>query len=256
MIDTHSHIYSPKFTDDRSEMLARAFQAGVERIYMPNIDMESVEGMMQLASDYPDRCFPMMGLHPCSVQEDYRQVLDQMRPMFEVHKFAAVGEMGTDLHWDKSFFKQQQEAFRIQCEWALELSLPIVIHCRDSFWETVEMLEDFKDRGIRGVFHCFTGGKAEAAAAIDLGFYLGIGGVATFKNGGLDKVLPEIDLRYLVLETDAPYLAPVPHRGKRNEPAYTSLVADRLAVIKEIDSSLVIKETTKNAMNLFHPKEQ
>ncbi|MEQ8714656.1 MAG: TatD family hydrolase [Cyclobacteriaceae bacterium] len=256
MIDTHSHIYSSKFSEDRSEMLNRAFQAGVERVYMPNIDMESIDGMMKLAGDYPDRCFPMMGLHPCSVQEDYRSVLDQMRPLFDKHQFVAVGEMGTDLYWDKSFFKQQQEAFRIQCEWALDLALPIVIHCRDSFWETVEMLKDFKNRGIRGVFHCFTGGKAEADAAIDLGFYLGVGGVATFKNGGLDKVLPEINLDQLLLETDAPYLAPVPHRGKRNEPAYTSLIAERLAAIKGVDRSLVIAETTKNAMNLFHPEEQ
>ncbi len=256
MIDTHSHIYSSKFSEDRSEMLNRAFQAGVERVYMPNIDMESIDGMMKLAGDYPDRCFPMMGLHPCSVQEDYRSVLDQMRPLFDKHQFVAVGEMGTDLYWDKSFFKQQQEAFRIQCEWALDLALPIVIHCRDSFWETVEMLKDFKNRGIRGVFHCFTGGKAEADAAIDLGFYLGVGGVATFKNGGLDKVLPEINLDQLLLETDAPYLAPVPHRGKRNEPAYTSLIAERLAAIKGVDRNLVIAETTKNAMNLFHPEEQ
>ncbi len=256
MIDTHSHIYSSKFSEDLSEMLSRAFQAGVERVYMPNIDMESIDGMMKLAGDYPDRCFPMMGLHPCSVQEDYMSVLEQMRPLFDKHQFVAVGEMGTDLYWDKSFFKHQQEAFRIQCEWALDLALPIVIHCRDSFWETVEMLKDFKSRGIRGVFHCFTGGKAEADAAIDLGFYLGIGGVATFKNGGLDKVLPEINLEHLLLETDAPYLAPVPHRGKRNEPAYTSLIAERLAAIKGVDRSLVIAETTKNAMNLFHPEEQ
>ncbi len=256
MIDTHSHIYSSKFSEDRSEMLNRAFHAGVERVYMPNIDMESIDGMMRLAEDYPDGCFPMMGLHPCSVQDDYMSVLDQMRPLFDKHQFVAVGEMGTDLYWDKSFFKHQQEAFRIQCEWALDLALPIVIHCRDSFWETVEMLKDFKNRGIRGVFHCFTGGKAEADAAIELGFYLGVGGVATFKNGGLDKVLPEINLEHLLLETDAPYLAPVPHRGKRNEPAYTSLIAERLAAIKGVDRSLVIAETTKNAMNLFHPEEQ
>lgn len=256
MIDTHSHIYSSKFSEDQSEMLNRAFQVGVERIYMPNIDLESIKGMMQLATDFPDRCFPMMGLHPCSVQEDYLSVLEQMRPMFETHQFVAVGEMGTDLYWDKSFFEQQQAAFRIQCEWALDLALPIVIHCRDSFWETVEMLKDFKGRGIRGVFHCFTGGKAEATAAIDMGFYLGIGGVATFKNGGLDKVLPEINLEHLLLETDAPYLAPVPHRGKRNEPAYTALVAERLAELKGVDRGQVVTQTTQNAMNLFHPEAQ
>jgi TatD DNase family protein len=251
MIDTHSHIYSLKFSEDRKEMLERAVQAGVERIYM-----ESIDGMMQLSIDHPDRCYPMMGLHPCSVQENYKEVLDQLRPMFDQHEFVAVGEIGTDLYWDKSLFKQQQGAFRVQCEWALELELPIVIHCRDSFWETVELLKEFKNRGIRGVFHCFTGGKEEADAAINLGFYLGIGGVATFKNGGLDKVLPAIGLEHLVLETDAPYLAPVPHRGKRNEPAYTSLVAERLGVIKNVDLSVINEETTKNALNLFHPDHQ
>lgn len=256
MIDTHSHIYSSKFSEDRSSMLKRAFEAGVERIYMPNIDLESIDGMMALSQKYPDQCFPMMGLHPCSVAENFQEVLDQMRPLFDQNKFVAVGEIGTDLYWDKSFFTQQQAAFRTQCDWAIDLGLPIVIHCRDSFWETVEMLNDYKNQGIRGVFHCFTGGLEEAETAINLGFYLGIGGVATFMNGGLDKVLPEIGLEHLVLETDAPYLAPVPHRGKRNEPSFTSLIADKLASIKNIDLSTVVLQTTENAKDLFHTVEQ
>ncbi len=252
MIDTHSHIYSPKFSSDRREMLDRAFSSGVERIYMPNIDLESFDGMMQLSAEYPGRCFPMMGLHPCDVKEDYKEVLKAMRPMFDEYNFVAVGEMGTDLYWDKSHFEWQQDAFKIQCDWALETGLPIVIHSRDSFWETVDLLKDYKDRGIRGVFHCFTSGLEEADAVIDHGFYMGIGGVATFKNGGLDKVLPEIGLEHLLLETDAPYLAPVPYRGKRNEPSYIGLVADRIAQIKAISREEVIHQTTKNALNLFH----
>lgn len=253
MIDTHSHIYSSKFSEDREAMLLRAFDQGVQRIYMPNIDLASVDGMMQLVDSYPDRCFPMMGLHPCSVTENYQDVLHEIRGLFAKHEFVAVGEMGTDLYWDKSLFKEQQDAFRTQCEWAIEMALPIVIHCRDSFWETFEMLQDYRNSGIRGVFHCFTGGEKEAEAALDLGFYLGIGGVATFKNGGLDKVLPAIDLNSLLLETDAPYLAPVPHRGKRNEPAYIHLVAQRIADIQQVELDAVIRQTTQNAMTLFHP---
>ncbi|MEM8895193.1 MAG: TatD family hydrolase [Bacteroidota bacterium] len=256
MIDTHAHIYSPKFSNDREEMINRAFDAGVERIYMPNIDLESIDGMLKLASLYPDQCFPMMGLHPCDVKEDYKEVLGKMRPMFDEHSFVAVGEIGTDLYWDKSHFEQQQNAFKIQCEWALELNLPIVIHCRESFWETIDLLKDFENSGLRGVFHCFTGGIEEANAVLDFGFFLGIGGVATFKNGGLDKVLPEISLDHLLLETDSPYLAPVPNRGKRNEPSYLVLIADRISEIKEVPRDDVIRETSKNALKLFHSTDE
>lgn len=251
MIDTHAHIYSEKFENDRKAILDRAFEEGVEKIFMPNIDLESITGMLQLADLYPERCIPMMGLHPCYVEHNYKETLDQIRPWFEKRHFVAVGEMGTDLYWDKTKLKQQQDAFREQCKWAIEMDLPIVIHCRESFWETVALINEFPEGSLKGVFHCFSGGMKEADTAIGLGFYLGIGGVATFKNGGLDVVLPHVDLSHIVLETDCPYLAPKPFRGKRNEPAYLSYIAERVAELKEVDLTTVNEHTTQNALKLF-----
>ncbi len=252
MIDTHAHIYLPQFDEDRDEIIASAQALGVTQILMPNIDHSSVEAMLAVEEKYPTVCRSMMGLHPCSVKEDFEQELKVVEEWLQRRPFLAVGEIGTDLYWDKSHFAQQQEAFRIQSEWALERGLPIVIHCRESIDETIELVAPFADRGLRGVFHCFTGNVDQAQRIIELGFMLGIGGVATFKNGGLDKVLPHVAPEYLILETDSPYLAPVPHRGKRNEPAYVRLVAEKVATylgttIRELDDI-----TTANAINLFN----
>ncbi|WP_338236103.1 TatD family hydrolase [Persicobacter diffluens] len=251
LIDTHAHIYLEQFKEDRKEMIAAAKAAGIGRIYMPNIDVASIASMMELQQEYPDYCFPMMGLHPCDVKEDYKAQLETMRAWFDRFPFAAVGEIGTDLYWDKTTLDIQLEALRIQIGWAKELDLPVVLHCRDSFTETIEVVEAEQDGRLRGVFHCFTGSIADAQRAIDCGFMLGMGGVSTFKNGGMDKVIPSLDLQHLILETDAPYLAPVPHRGKRNEPAYVRLVADRVAELQSIPVEEVAEITTENAMRLF-----
>lgn len=253
MIDSHAHIYASKFSADFDETIRRAEVEGVQKIYMPNIDMESISPMLSLADARPDFFLPMLGLHPCYVAEDYKEVLKKMRPMFDQRKFAAVGEIGTDLYWDKSKLAWQEDAFRIQCEWALALDLPIVIHCRESFWETVALVKEFLPSSLTGVFHCFTGGKAEAEAVAELGFKIGIGGVVTYKNGGLDQVLPHVPLSQILLETDCPYLAPVPYRGKRNEPSYLTAIAAKIATIMNLPVDKVVKQTTQNSLELFKP---
>lgn len=251
MIDTHAHIYSNKFEGDRAEMLQKTFDSGVHKIFMPNIDRESIEGMLALEAEYPDQCYAMMGLHPCSVKEDFEQELAIVEEWLQKRAFVAVGEMGLDLYWDKTFFEQQKEAFRIQAAWAKQYKKPLVIHTRNSMTETIELLEELKEDDLFGIVHCFGGTLEEANRIIELGFLLGIGGVATFKNGGLDKVLPHVDLAHLVLETDSPYLAPKPYRGKRNEPSYIPLVAQRIAELKEVEFELVAKITDQNALKVF-----
>lgn len=248
IIDTHSHIYSEEFDNDRSDMLSRAEEAGISKIYMPNIDHASIDAMLELEQK-SDICIAMMGLHPCYVKKGFEKELYIVEEWLSKRKWAAVGEIGTDLYWDKSHWEQQQEAFNIQCQWALDYDRPVVIHCRESIDETIELVQKFD--GLRGVFHCFSGDMSQAKKILELGFYLGIGGVATFKNGGLDKVLPEIGLDKLVLETDAPYLAPVPYRGKRNEPAYITNVSSRVAELKSMDDEEVRRVTTANANKLF-----
>ncbi|WP_299460419.1 TatD family hydrolase [uncultured Microscilla sp.] len=250
-IDTHAHIYAQQFEKDQEDTLQRAFEQGVNKIYLPNIDHTSIDGMLEVEAKYPDNCFAMMGLHPCSVKQDFEKELYLVEDWLNKRFFAAVGEIGTDLYWDKNFYEQQAEAFEIQVGWAKKHQRPIVIHCRESFQETIDLLKPLMDDKLTGVFHCFTGSVADAQQVIELGFYLGIGGVATFKNGGLDKVLPEVSLEHLVLETDCPYLAPVPHRGKRNESAYVPLIAQKLAEIKGITVEEVAQNTTKNAEKLF-----
>ncbi|MDX5345690.1 MAG: TatD family hydrolase [Hymenobacteraceae bacterium] len=250
-IDTHSHIFAEQFKEDRDEALQRAFAAGVSKILMPNIDHASIDAMMQTEADYPQQCFAMMGLHPCSVTKSFAKELYLVEDWLSKRSFAAIGETGIDLYWDKTHLEQQKEALRIQVGWAKHYKLPIVLHTRDSFSETYDLLKPEQDGSLTGVFHCFSGTIEEAQQAIELGFYLGIGGVATFKNGGLDKVLPHIDLKHLVLETDSPYLAPVPHRGKRNESAYLPLIAQKVAELKEVDIAEVAAVTTQNAQNLF-----
>lgn len=251
LIDTHTHLYVPQFDKDRTEVIERAIADGVERFYLPNIDSESIESMLDLEKKYPERCFSMMGLHPCSVKENYEEELAIVKKWLEQRPFVAVGEIGLDLYWDKSFFEQQKSAFRTQINWAKELNIPIVIHSRDSTAEVIEILKIEKDERLRGIFHCFGGSETEAKTIIDLGFLLGIGGVLTFKKSGLDKTLEHIDLQHIVLETDSPYLAPTPYRGKRNESSYVRLVAEKLASIKQVSFKEVADITTKNAQIVF-----
>lgn len=217
---------------------------------MPNVDVASIDAMLETEMRYP-QCTPMMGLHPCSVAKDFERQLYTMEEWLNKRSFAAVGEIGLDLYWDKTWYEQQQEAFRIQVGWAKEKGLPVVIHTRDAMPQTLELLEKLQDGQLKGVLHCFTGTLEEAQKAVALGFYLGIGGVATFKNGGLDKVLPHIPLEKLLLETDSPYLAPVPHRGKRNSSEYIPLVAQRVAELMKTELEVVAATTTANTLTLF-----
>lgn len=251
MIETHAHIYDEKYDEDRTEMLQRAWDLGIEQIWMPNCDHTTIPGMMQLAETFPDKCLPMIGLHPTYVKEGFEKELEIVETWLNKYKFIAVGEIGMDLFWDKTFRAQQEEAFLYQCKLARKHNLWIDIHCRDAFWETVALIEKFADSSLTGIFHCFIGTLEEAQKVIDLGFKLGIGGVSTFKNGGLDKVIPFVDLENLVLETDSPYLAPTPYRGKRNEVSYIDLVAQRVADLKQITKQEVIATTTKTAKSLL-----
>jgi len=257
MIETHAHIYDEAFKDDRAEMLERAFAVGIQQIWMPNCDHTTIDGMMALAEQYPDRCLPMMGLHPTYVKEGFEKELyvveDWLQRCQESdNKFIAIGEIGLDLYWDKTFVAQQKEAFLTQCNLALKHDLWIDIHSRNAFWEVVELIEKIANPRLMGIFHCFTGDLEEAQKAIELGFKLGIGGVATFKNGGLDRVLPYIDLEHIVLETDSPYLAPVPYRGKRNEVAYVPVVAQRVADLMQVSVENIVVQTTNNALQLLN----
>lgn len=252
-IDTHAHIYSDEFKSDLSEALARAEEARVLKIYMPNIDHTSIDGMMEIELKSPQKYISMMGLHPCSVKKGFEKELYLVEDWLNKRKFAAVGEMGTDLYWDKTFWAEQQEAFKIQVQWAKKFDLPLVIHCRESMDETIELLKPFADGRLTGIFHCFSGTVEQAKKITEMNFYLGIGGVATFKNGGMDKVIPDLDLSRLVLETDSPYLAPVPHRGKRNEPNYIPLIANKISELKKIPMEEVQKTTTANALKIFEP---
>jgi TatD DNase family protein len=250
-VDTHAHVYLEEFALDREDMLRRASDANVSKVFMPNVDHTSIDSMLEVEDRHKEQCVAMMGLHPCYVKKDFQRELYLVEEWLSKKKFAAVGEIGTDLYWDKTFWEQQKEAFVIQLNWAVKYKLPAVIHCRESIDETIALVEGLADKDLRGVFHCFTGNVDQAKKIIALGFHLGIGGVSTFKKGGLDNVLPEIAIEHLVLETDSPYLAPVPHRGKRNEPSYIPLVASRLSELMKINVDEVRKQTTANAMKLF-----
>ncbi|MGD8112407.1 TatD family hydrolase [Vibrio sp. TRT 17S01] len=251
MIDTHAHIYATEFDNDRDDVVQRALEQGVDTILLPNIDLDSIEPMLTTEARYPTICRSMMGLHPCYVDANVKQTLATIHSWFEKHNFIAVGEIGIDLYWDKTFRAEQEMAFVTQLNWAKEMKLPVVIHTRDSIKETLALLKQEQDGSLAGVFHCFGGSIEEAKAINDLGFHLGLGGVSTFKNGGMDKVIPHLDMDYVILETDCPYLAPVPHRGKRNEPAYTQLVAQRVAELRDLTTSEVDNLTTNNAKRLF-----
>lgn len=251
MIDTHAHIYASEFDQDRNEVVDRALKQGIDTILLPNIDLESIAPMLETEKQFPSVCRSMMGLHPCYVDANVNETLAEVKSWFTKHNFIAVGEIGIDLYWDKTFKAEQEKAFITQLGWAKEMNLPVVIHTRDSIEETLTLLKQEQDGSLRGVFHCFGGTIDEAKAINALGFHLGLGGVSTFKNGGMDKVIPHLDMNFVILETDCPYLAPVPHRGKRNEPAYTQLVAQRVADLREMTLEEVDSLTTHNAKTLF-----
>lgn len=254
LIDTHAHLYLEEFDVDRDAMIQRAEGMGVGKFYLPNIDSSSIDPMLKLEKEHPGQCFPMMGLHPCSVKENYEQELALIEKWLATRHFCAIGETGIDLYWDASYIEEQKIAFRRQIQWAKELGIPVIIHSRESTEHILEMLEAEQDGKLYGILHCFTGTSEQANRAIDLGFWLGIGGVLTFKNAGLDKTVRQIPLEYLVLETDSPYLAPVPYRGKRNESAYIRLVAEKLAELKETNLAHVSAVTSSNAEKIFHKK--
>lgn len=253
LVDTHTHLYAEEFDADRPEMMQRAFKNGVTKILLPNIDSTSLQGLKDLCADYPDNCFPMMGLHPCSVKEDFETELALVeKELFSNNKYYGVGEMGLDLYWDKTFYPQQKTAFIQQVKWSIELNLPLSIHTREATDEAIELLSMPELKGARGVFHCFGGTSQQAEKIIGLGFHLGIGGVLTFKNSNLGEVLAPIDLKHIVFETDSPYLAPVPFRGKRNESAYILNIAQKLAELKDISQEEIAAITTANVTAIFN----
>ena len=249
--DTHTHLYSSQFNEDRNQMMQRALDAGVSRFFIPAIDSAYTDSMLDLEKNYPENVFLMMGLHPTSVKENYKEELNHVKEMIDKRSFFAIGEIGIDLYWDKTFLAQQQEAFRTQIQWAKEKGLPIVIHCRDAFDEIFEVLESEKDENLFGIFHCFTGTEEQAQRAISYNMKLGIGGVVTFKNGKIDTFLNQIPIEHIVLETDSPYLAPTPYRGKRNESSYITNVIDQLVDIYGLSFDEIAKITTQNSKDIF-----
>jgi TatD DNase family protein len=251
LIDTHCHIYSDEFNADREAMLARAENEGITKMLMPAIDTSTHEAMFNLENEFRGKCISMMGLHPCSIKENYQQELQVVEQNFLKRSFTAVGETGLDFYWDLSFTNEQYDSFQRQVDWALQYNIPIVIHSRNSIDECIEVINKNQKGNLKGVFHCFSGSIDQAKKIIDLDFYLGIGGVLTFKKSGLDAVVGQIDLKHIVLETDAPYLAPVPFRGKRNECSYIKYVIEKLADIKKMTADEIAKITTANAEKLF-----
>lgn len=251
LIDTHSHIYLSEFDSDRTEMLERAKRQGISRLLLPAIDSSTHNQMLKLEEQYPDACLSMIGVHPCSVKENYIEELKIASNYLERRTFKAVGETGLDFYWDKTFTKEQYASFQAQIELALHFDIPVVIHSRNSIDECINVISTYQTGKLKGIFHCFSGNLQQAEKIIDLGFYLGIGGVVTFKNSGLDKVMAHLDLNKVVVETDAPYLAPVPFRGKRNEPAYLKFVIEKISEIKKITEEEIARITTENAKNLF-----
>ncbi len=252
MIDTHSHIYSEEFNDDRDTVIERARVAGVSKILMPNIDLDSIDVMLDVEGKYPGYCFSMMGLHPTSVKENFEEDLSIIKSWFDKRKFIGVGEVGIDLYWDKTFLNQQIIAFEEQVKWAKDLNLPVVIHSRDSFPEVFSVIDKLWDENLKGVFHSFTGTEEDAKHILDYKtFYMGLNGVLTFKNSNLREVIRNSPLEKLLIETDAPYLTPVPFRGKRNEPSYVQYVCRQLSEVFETDESVVDEITTKNTEKLF-----
>jgi TatD DNase family protein len=249
--DTHTHLYASEFDNDRKESIEKAIKNGVTRFFLPNIETSSIQPMLDLVWQFPENCYPMMGLHPCSVDANFESQLFQIQKWFKKRKFYAVGEIGLDYYWSTEFKEQQITAFRKQCQWAIQQDLPIIIHSRNSNTDLIGLLEEMKHPKLRGIFHCFSGNAEEAQKVVKLGFYLGIGGVLTYKNSGLDKAIESIDLQHLVLETDSPYLAPVPHRGKRNESFFIIDIAKKLAELKGVGIAKVAEITTENSRKIF-----
>ena len=253
LIDTHTHLYLSQFDNDIDSVIKNAIDNGISKMLLPNIDSTTTQQMLSLSKKYPKNCFPMMGLHPCSVKEETvdKEIL-HVKEMLDKENFLAIGEIGLDLHWDKSTLEIQKKAFEDQINLAKKYKLPIVIHVRDSFNEAIEIVERLNSSELKGVFHCFTGDQKDAQRVIELqGFYLGIGGVVTFKNGGLDKNIEQISLDHIMLETDAPYLTPSPYRGSRNESKYILNIAQKIADIYDVELKKIAEVTTKNAYNLF-----
>lgn len=251
LTDTHTHIYYETIPEKRELLMQNCFDVNINRLFLPNVNSKSIPLINELCSLYPKNCFAMLGLHPCDVKEDFETELSVIHQAINKTKIYAIGEIGIDLYWDKSTLTNQQIAFRQQIAWAKELNLPIVIHCREAFDEVFEILDELKDEKLRGIFHCFTGGLEQAKHAINLGFYLGIGGVVTYKKAGLDKVVEQISLDDIVLETDAPYLAPVPHRGKPNESSYLIHIAQKIADLHHISVEELANITTANSVKVF-----
>lgn len=250
-IDTHTHLFLPEFDDDRNKVIVNAQKNGVEKILLPNVDGTTIDSLLDLASKYPDFCYPMMGLHPTSVKENYKEEIENVENWLQRRKFYAIGEIGIDLYWDKAYKIQQEKAFRYQINLAKKYDLPIVIHARESFDEIFKIMDDVADEKLYGVFHAFTGDEIQAERIIEWGFKIGIGGIVTFKNSDLNKVVHNIDINHIVLETDSPYLSPVPKRGKRNESANIIHIAEKIAEIKNITLREVAEKTTFNAKQLF-----
>jgi TatD DNase family protein len=252
LIDTHTHLYLPEFDTDRDEVINRAIKSGISKMLLPNIDIQSVDPMLSLVNRYPAVCYPMIGLHPTSVKEDYIHQLENLEETFSSNRFVAIGEIGIDLYWDKTFLKEQMISLSRQISFAAEKDLPVVIHSREAFAEVFSVLDEFKGMELKGVFHAFTGNIDDARKAIDSGFKLGIGGIVTFKNSGLDKIVKEIGLENLILETDSPYLTPAPFRGKRNESAYIGIINKKLAEIFGQSEEETAMVTYSNSVKLFN----
>ncbi|MGB4399531.1 MAG: TatD family hydrolase [Daejeonella sp.] len=251
LTDTHTHLYYEADPEKLAQLMQRCLDKEVSRLFLPNVDASSVSQVFNLVKLYPENCFPMLGLHPCDVKSDFQEELNTIRQATTQGKIYAIGEIGIDLHWDKTTLSFQQDAFRQQISWALNMDLPIVIHCREAFDEILEILSEMKNDKLRGIFHCFTGTAEQAEQVIELGFYLGIGGVLTYKNSGLDQAIANVSLNHIVLETDSPYLTPVPFRGKPNESSYLVYVAQKLADLKEVSIEEVARITTSNSKTIF-----
>ena len=250
-IDTHIHLYLPEFREDVGELILQAGRQGIEKFFLPNIDVAAVGDLHTLCAAYPGVCFPMIGLHPCSVKENYLEALDELHGYLKNGKYYGIGETGIDLFWDATFLEEQKKSLRIQIEWALSFKLPLILHVRAAFEEVMACLGEYSKLPV-GIFHCFSGDVSQAERVLKLGsFKLGIGGVVTFKNGGLAETIKQIDLKHLVLETDAPYLAPVPYRGKRNIPSYLPIIARKIAELKNVTLTEVMEQTTANALEVF-----
>lgn len=251
IVDTHCHLYLEEFKNDLNAVIERAKKLGVEKFFLPAIDSEVITSMLDLEKNFPDECFAMMGLHPCSVKGNYKDELKLVEQWLNKRSFVAIGEIGLDFYWDKTFAKQQYEAFELQMEWALQRNMPMVIHTRNAIEEAIAMVKPFAAKGLRGIFHCFSGDYQNAKEIIEINFLLGIGGVITYKNSGLQPVIEKIDLNHIVLETDAPYLTPVPYRGKRNESSYLEFVIAKLAEVKNVTAEEIANITTQNAEKIF-----